>query len=711
MRWRDLLFAGPVALTVGLGLSHPAFKGLDGLSIDVLFWLRHKVFGPAHKPEDSAVAVIALDEETYRTPPFADTPNALWGRELALVLGAVIDGGAKVVGFDVIFPTSVERFLPGFDREFLVALRNAARAGKVVLGKVQHQQLPIRPFPGQSFAVGHQQNIRSLNLFRDDDEVIRRVPLTFESDEATGGQRIETAMALELAARALGVRPEIGPDGMALGGTRIPGSHANAMVVNFEAGSDDIPTYSLADLHACARGRNAEFFRRHFEGKVVLIGVVLDVEDRKITSKRLITGVEGAAAERRCGGPPMAGLFRGEGFVRDSIPGVYVHATAVNNLLRGEALAELPPRVRRSVSLALVLAAAGATMAFAPLAASLALAAGAALWIAAATLAFRLGLVLPLTDPILGAGLAFAVLEGYRFAVADRDKRLLRRSFSLYLAPAVVDRLIATDKPPALGGELRTLSMWFSDIERFTALSETLAPADLVALMNEYFSAMTEIVEAHGGFVDKYVGDGIIAVFGAPHDDPGHALHAVRAALACRERLADLNRDAASLKGGRLAMRIGINTGEALVGNIGSRRRFNYTVMGDAVNLASRLEGVNKIYGTTLLVADSTTAACGPDMAWREIDAVRVKGRDRPVGIAEPLGEADAIAAQVRAISETYAAGLAAYRARRFADAASAFAAIADRDPPSRVFLERARALALAPPPADWEPVTTLDTK
>ena len=154
--------------------------------------------------------------------------------------------------------------------------------------------------------------------------------------------------------------------------------------------------------------------------------------------------------------------------------------------------------------------------------------------------------------------------------------------------------------------DLRDVTVWFSDVAGFTGISEKLSPGELVALMNEYLTAMTDIVEAHGGFVDKYIGDAIVAVFGAPHDDPDHALSAVRAALACQAKLSELNRDAVAFKGHRLACRIGINTGAMLVGNIGSRRRFNYTVMGDAANLASRLEGVNKMYGTRILASAAT---------------------------------------------------------------------------------------------------------
>jgi len=711
MRPRDLMIAGLVALLVGGVVGFVGDQRLGGLSIDLLFWLRHQIYPRQLDAAQSPTVVVAIDEETYRTPPFNEIPNALWTPQIAGVLDALIAGGAAVVGFDVIFPTSVEPLVPGYDRGFRVALQNGGRAGKVVLGKVQHQQLPIKPYVGQSIAVGNQRNIRSVNLFRDGDDVVRRVPLTFAGQDAGGAPRAETSMALELAARALGQPPAVlAEGGLALVGRRIPGSERDAMLVNFADG-DAVPTYSLADLQACVeQHRDADFFREHFAGKVVLIGAVLDVEDRQLTSKRFITAPEGPSAGARCVHPPMAGLFRGD-VVRDTIPGVFVHAGAVNDLLRGDMLAELSPPWSRLLVVGLTLGAAGLSMTLAPALAGAALAGAILAWGLVATVAFRHGLVLPLLAFPVAALITFTLLTGFRFAVTDRDKRQLRRSFGLYLAPAVLDRMLASDRPPALGGELRTVTMFFSDVAGFTSLSERLAPAELVALMNEYLTAMTDIIEAESGLVDKYIGDAIVAVFGVPLDDGQHALHAVRAALACQARLDLLNAGSPAFAGHVLAARIGLATGEALVGNVGSRRRFNYTAMGDTVNLAARLEGANKGYGTSILVAEATRAAAGDGVAWREIDRVRVVGRAAPVGLFEPLGLAGATPPARLALAARFAAGLADYRSRRFADAAARFAALAGEDGPSRLYAGRADRFRATPPPRDWDGVTTLESK
>ena len=179
MRRRDLAVALVVAATANAVVSLGAFDSLRGLSADIVFWGRYQAFGQRYDPASSPTVVVAIDEETYRRPPFQTLPNVMWTPQLARVMRAVLAGGAKVVGFDLILPTSVERFVPGFDRDYLIALRDAARDGKVVLGKVQHQMKPISPFPGYSFAVGHQRNIRALNAIEDGDGVIRRLPLWF----------------------------------------------------------------------------------------------------------------------------------------------------------------------------------------------------------------------------------------------------------------------------------------------------------------------------------------------------------------------------------------------------------------------------------------------------------------------------------------------------------------------------------------------------
>ncbi len=705
--------AGAIALSASLLFAHGQFRVLEGLSVDVLFWLRHHAFGPIHASKDSRAVVLAIDEETYRREPFSATPQALWTPQLAQTLDAVLSAGAKVVGFDVVYPTSVESVARGYDRDFLRALRRGAGDGRVVLGRVQHQEKPIAPFAGQSFAVGHGKNIRALNLFEDDDGIIRRVPLTFQIAGADNKQARENAMAVELATRASGLDPgalpKMLPDGRyEVAGYAVPRGEPETLLINFNTGPGDIPAYSLADIHACAAAGKTEYLERHFKGRVVLLGTMLDVEDRKLTSKRLATEPEGTNLPERCVHPVMPGLYRAD-FARDSIPGVLIHAAAVNNILGRDALAPLARWQNFALSLALASAVAAAAMILPMTGAGLAALALALVWTAASALAFRHGFVLPLFQGLSSTALAFPLLLGFRFAVTDRDRRQLGRAFSLYLPKAEIDRMMARGEQPQLGGEARTVSILFSDIAGFTGISEKRSPAQLVADLNEYFGAMTAIVEEHGGFVDKFIGDAVVAVFGAPLNDPKHAENAVRAAMEMRRVLNDA---AGTLKlgdGAPIKARVGVNTGGVLVGNIGSPRRFNYTVMGDAVNLASRLEGVNKKYGTQAIVSEDTARACGAAVEFREIDTVRVVGRAEAVALFEPLALAGGLAPERRVKLADFAAALAAWRRGDFTSAAEGFARLGLGDPVAAKFAERAR--AMTSPPPGWDGVTEMTEK
>lgn len=712
---RDALAVLVVALVSGVLFASPALDIAHGLSIDVLTALRWKIVGERYDPASAPAVVVVIDEETNHTPPFEGAPSLTWTREIGRVLTAIIDGGAKVVGFDIIYPTSIEQTeipfgdemlgarLRGFDRDFLRALATGSRAGKVVLGEVQHRERPVRPSPGQRIAVGQQRNIRALNAYTDVDDVVRRLPLTLMVE----GKPVPS-MAVELASRALGAEPELAPNGsMTLGGYRIPSAIPNTLTLNFEGGANDIQTFSLADLRACVEKNDAEYFRRHFSGKVVLLGTLLDIEDRKVTSKRFATGTELARAPR-CLLPTHPS---GTPFRRSSIAGVYIHATGVNNLLRRDGLAEVGRFGRGAIAIAFAALAAVIALMLAPANAVLVYVGAVAAGTGIATWAFTQSLVLPLVEPILAGVVAMATTVGYRFVVADKDKWFLRRSFALYLAPQVIETMLASNKLPVLGGEIREVTIFFSDVAGFSSISEKLTPTELVSLMNEYLSAMADIVEEHGGFVDKYIGDSIVAVFGAPMDDPDHARNAVRAALRCRTRLEELNKTAVTFRGHKLAHRIGLNSGEALVGNIGSQRHFNYTVMSDAVNLASRLEGANKYFGTSIMASEETVRRTRATFAWRELDAIRVKGRLQPVKIYDLLDEAGQQTPAQSAHAASYAEGLARWRSRDFGGAAKCFEHNASADPPSALFLKRAKEFAADPPGPDWDPVSTLEGK
>jgi adenylate cyclase len=712
---RDAIAIILASLVCSLIFVFPPFDRIHGWSIDSLTALRWEAFGPRRDPASGPVAVIAIDEQTYETPPFKGSPTMTWTTEVGRVLDAVIEGGAMVVGFDIIFPVSIEQSeipfgddllggrMRGFDRPFLRSLARAASAGKVVLGEILRGERSIRPSPGQRIAVGLQKNIRALNIYSDPDEIVRKMPLTFVID----GKRLPS-MALELASRGLKTEPVLAEDGsVMLAGYLVPSAVPNTLTLNFEGGANDVQTFSFADLNACAERGNADFFRREFANKIVIFGTLLDSEDRKFTSKRFATGLdESRVARCALPSPPPATQFK-----RSSIPGVYIHATAVHNLLAKGAVVELGRFPVTMIAMGFAALAALTARTLTPGVAAVTFLGVFALWTWFAVLAFAKSLALPLSEPFFAGLVSMAAIVAYRLVVTDRGGRLLRRSFALYLAPHVIDKMLASNRLPVLGGETREVTVLFSDLEGYSSIAEKMSPAELVAFMNEYLSAMTDIIENHGGYIDKYIGDSIVAVFGAPADDKEHAINAARAALDCRVRLDELNRNPAVFHGYQVAHRIGLNSGEALVGNIGSRRRFNYSVMSDAVNVASRLEGANKHYGTTIVASETTVALTGTTFLWRELDTIKVQGRDNALKIYELIARLGAETAQQVAFSAKYAEGLAHWRIREFEAAAKSFARFAELDKPSAFFLSRATAFAKNPPASDWEPVNALSAK
>jgi adenylate cyclase len=291
--------------------------------------------------------------------------------------------------------------------------------------------------------------------------------------------------------------------------------------------------------------------------------------------------------------------------------------------------------------------------------------------------------------------------------VSDSVERLKAslRSFAHYVPTALVEQVVTSGQEARLGGECRMLTISFSDIVGFTSISEGLDPTQLVEHLGEYLQAMTAVVRAHDGTIDKFMGDGILAFFNAPNPVPAHAAQACYAALAASTRLRDLRRKWEAAGKPAFRARIGLHTGEALVGNIGTPERFAYTVIGDAVNLASRLEELNKVYGTPLLASQEGRDAAGPGFEWRQLDRVAVVGRHEGTLVNELLGEHSQVLFTVLHARDLYEEALAAYFERRFTEAAAGFRAVVTALPGDRAaerMARRAEFYQHFPPPEGW---------
>jgi len=390
-------------------------------------------------------------------------------------------------------------------------------------------------------------------------------------------------------------------------------------------------------------------------------------------------------------------------------PGVTCHATMLDNILAGDFMSDAPPWACAAWTLLMGIAG-GILGRFCsrPWLAAVLLLCSAALPSAAGLVAYQAGFWLPVAPAHIASPCGVVAALVVNYAVEGRQKRFIKNAFKQYLSPHFIEKLIEDPTQLRLGGEARDLTIFFSDVKGFTSISESLDAERLTSLLNEYLTAMTDIIMEEGGTVDKYEGDAIIAFWNAPVAVPDHATRGVNAAIRCQAALAILRPELARKYGHGIYCRIGMNTGRVVVGNMGSSQRFNYTFLGDAGNLASRLEGANKIFGTNIMISEFTARSLGYAFYLRELSRLRVVGRHEPVRVFEPMTHDDA--GRRSDVLETFSRGLQAFYAGKFSEAAALFETIAAADSPAKAYVEKCRTL-LQTPPTSWSGVWELTEK
>jgi adenylate cyclase len=580
-----------------------------GLSFDALLTLRHAALGDRHPSEVPQVVVVNIDDSTFDVPPF-DKPFALWAPQFASVIDAIDAAGATIIGIDLIFATTAETepALRGHDRALRESLARLGTHERAVLAETDAGGVVFRPHKIYRVIPAIERNIRSANVHIGHDGVTRYVPLW----HGVGDARRPT-LALTIAQR-VGLDAQHLPENLPF----LAPNYGDAFVA---------PAYAIHDVYQCAASGTAEVLADAFAGKIVLLGADFNVEDRKVTSGRSFLQ-SSAPQALPCG---VAGKV--ERNPRRTIPGVFIHAQAVNDLLRGE-LARFWP-IGFGMLAFVTMASAGSALSIFLRAqtASLLLAGTLLLWVAGSVASASLDWFAPLLGGVTAAVAAFLIGLGLRTFVIDRERRRMALALSRYLDVHLAQKLMESDRPPELGGETREVTIWFSDIAGFSTVAERMDAKELVAQLNAHFTLIGQAIEAEGGIIDKYVGDAVVAIFGALVPLPNHAAAAMRAALKVQERLG-----AEAGKEGAFKIRIGLNTGSCIVGNVGSINRINYTAIGDSVNVAARLEAANKELGTAILASESTVRAAGKDFLTRSLGAIHVKGRVESVTVHELIG-------------------------------------------------------------------------
>ncbi|MBA5865482.1 MAG: CHASE2 domain-containing protein [Nitrospira sp. CR1.3] len=528
-----------------------------------------------------------------------------------------------------------------------------------------------------------------INLTPDIDGTTRRLPLLARS----GNQaflHITTAVARDL---LKGDRATLRPRELQLGPVMIPLTAEQEMVIDWH-GTLENDVYPVYPIGAILRSHTDMQ-----EGKQPLL-------DPSLFRDKIVFVATTAAGTYDLRVTPLSPFA----------PGVLIHMSALDNILRQRHLQPASWWIFAASTLLLTLATAWAFMLIqSQWIKPVAIGGLAIAYYGSAVHAFTShGLWLDLAIPEGALAVSFAAAATVEYLTEGRQRRQLRTVFDKYMAPEVVDEIMRNPEAIRLGGERKELSVLFSDVAGFTSLSEQLKPETLVDLLNRYLSAMTEIILRHRGNVNKYLGDGIMAIFGAPRGDPNHASLACFAALDSQSELAKLREQWKAEGQPEISARIGINSGWLVVGNMGSRDRLEYTVMGDSVNLASRLEGANKFYNTLILLGPRTYELAAHDIEAREIDLMRVKGKKEPVVVFELLARKGCLSAERQRAMDIYLEGLKAYKHRDFKTAAAQFEAVLALEPedgPSLVYLVRAKEYLVAPPPPHWDGVYDLKSK
>lgn len=707
--WYRKLLAGALlaltAWTFPLALEWGGF--LEGYSLKTLDLLYRITPLPPASPEVVVVTVGQPDLDFMREQGITWP----WPRQLyAPIIEFCQRGRARAVIFDILYteesvygPADDQAlaqavkefgrvFLPFFltrretdkktEAEQLLDRARLAVSGSPPSGITVYQGVtpPIAPLLQAAAGLG---NVESAP---DRDGVYRRVPLV----SACQGRLLPLlAFAAYARLQAPGEWRFAGGE-LCQGQWRLPLDHQGRLLLRFRGPSRSHRHLSAANVIQSEvrlkHGHPPIYSPQDLEGKWVLVGFTAPgLMDLKPT--------------------PLAPVY----------PGVEIHATLLDNLLQGDFLKPVSPWVMRLTALFGAAAVTLGVLWTTRLWATLAVPAG--LFTALAALSLWLFTVGWWADPVLpgsSLGLGFGLAAAYSYATEGRQKQAIRRMFAQYMSEKVIAHLMAHPELLKLGGERRRVTVYFSDLAGFTSLSERLSPEEVVNLLNEYLSLMTDIILEEEGTVDKFEGDAIMAFWGAPLPQEDQALRACRAALRQQRALADLNRRLVGKGLPPLTMRIGLHTGEAVVGNLGSQSRFDYTVIGDAVNLASRLEGLNKFYGTLIMASEATREECRDAVEFQELDQVAVKGREMPVTVFQVLALKGELTPEDARVREQFEEALRCYRQRKFSEAARGFQEILQTSPehgPARTYLERCQAFSAHPPGPDWDGVFRPEAK
>ncbi len=627
----------------------------------------------------SDVVLVNVDEpffKAYKSFPLRRTD-----------IGAIVTNlkalGAKVIAVDMLmdFPSSYNE-----DPALAKALSDAGNTVLVAQGEFHDGNFVKINYPTEMLdkaSASAYTNIQSNSKLV---TTLSRLKVYPEMTGEKGGW----PFAVRAAAMFLGVTPKLDGNTLVLGTKRVPLDHQNRLYIDFPplpsgnrflSQSAGISALEFLDISGLDDNDRAEL-EFWVKDKIVVLGDTSEVShDWFDTPVGMVYGVE-------------------------------IIADSVGSILKGAPLRAVGPGTATTSAMLMMMIMVVLSLSLTrPLLRGLCvLVVGGGFITLSSLLYIKVGLVLPTSYVILATMMSYLLIEFRQYLVERNQKQQIAKTFGQYIPPELVEEMNKSGQPFTVGGESREMTVLFSDVRGFTTISEGFTPQELTVLMNIFLSRMTDIIQAHRGTIDKYMGDAIMAFWGAPLDDPDHAKHAITAALEMVKTMDGSLREEFIARGWKpIKFGIGLNTGSMTVGNMGSDFRMAYTAMGDAVNLGSRIESLTKQYGVALMISEYTQAAV-PGLISRELDMVRVKGKDTPVRLFEPLGFEGAADTETLARVAHHHGALQLFREQKWDGAAATFAMLSAEEPERmiyKVYLDRIAHFREEPPGPDWDGVYT----
>ncbi len=666
------------------------FELLELKSYDFRFRLRGR-----KSIESSGLVLVTIDDASFTSLkckwPF---PRSYF----AQAIQNLAEAGAALIILDIEF-TEPSNLNPADDLSLAQVIRNFPHvilAGKLVTEYGSYETInryPLKPLP-DFLSAGAQWAYA--NVYLDDDGFIRRYNLV---------QDMHDTKYFPLVIEALRYLQKISPQtiiadnngNFVVGKFVIPRFNGDAMLINFAGPASQFPTYSFANILDDHRmtlpdpDEDTDIFDTWkeagiFKNKIVFIGASAEeLQDNKYTP-----------------------FFSFDG-TKQKMPGVEMHANAMHTILNQDFI---EPAGSLVIFIIIILFSVIAFVLSDKLRPLLGLIAGvgvvAAYFLLCYLLFVRMNFWLPIVYPMANFSLCYVVNIVHRILIEQQEKGRYRKTFQQYVARSVVDSMLNSGELPKFGGERKILTVLFSDIRSFTTFSEKYQPEVVVHRLSEYLSAMVDMIFKHGGTLDKFVGDEIMAIYGAPYYFADHAERACETALDMISSLRRIQKNCSEKELEYFQIGIGINTGKVIVGNLGSIQLFDYTVIGDEVNLGARLEGANKHYSTTIIISESTYNQVKNKAIVRELDYVRVKGKKRPVRIYELRGMQSLPLIEKELIIDVYTYALSLFKQRQWNKALHEFRRVLryfPSDGPSRVYTLRCLEFIQRPPAESWDGV------